>query len=57
MAATASIVSMSELVAVPLVSFVSCYHFGYHWEHHVAPHVPWWRLPEARRNTIVPHRV
>jgi beta-carotene ketolase (CrtW type) len=32
----------------PLVSFVSCYHFGYHLEHHRAPHVPWWRLPAQR---------
>ncbi|BAC89669.1 beta-carotene ketolase CrtW [Gloeobacter violaceus] len=30
-------------------SFVSCYHFGYHWEHHEYPLVPWHRLPEARR--------
>lgn len=30
-------------------SLVSCFHFGYHWEHHAAPSVPWWRLPEARR--------
>jgi beta-carotene/zeaxanthin 4-ketolase len=30
-------------------SFLSCYHFGYHWEHHQWPYVPWWRLPTARR--------
>jgi beta-carotene/zeaxanthin 4-ketolase len=28
-----------------LVSFVSCYHFGYHHEHHHHPEVPWWGLP------------
>lgn len=28
-------------------SFISCYHFGYHEEHHEYPHLPWWRLPEA----------
>ena len=32
-----------------LASLLSCYHFGYHHEHHLAPHVPWWRLPEERR--------
>jgi beta-carotene ketolase (CrtW type) len=26
-------------------SFVTCYHFGYHHEHHEFPHLPWWRLP------------
>lgn len=32
-----------------LASLLSCYHFGYHHEHHLAPHVPWWRLPAERR--------
>lgn len=32
-----------------LASLMSCYHFGYHHEHHLAPHVPWWRLPAERR--------
>ncbi|UKM64747.1 fatty acid desaturase [Flavobacteriaceae bacterium GSB9] len=27
-----------------LWAFVSCYFFGYHYEHHDAPGVPWWRL-------------
>lgn len=26
-------------------SFISCYHFGYHEEHHEYPQVPWWQLP------------
>lgn len=26
-------------------SFISCYHFGYHLEHHEHPDVPWWQLP------------
>lgn len=30
-------------------SFVTCYHFGYHWEHHEFPYVPWWKLPAMRR--------
>lgn len=33
-----------------LASLLSCYHFGYHHEHHLAPHVPWWRLPAERRS-------
>jgi beta-carotene ketolase (CrtW type) len=31
------------------VSLLTCFHFGYHHEHHRAPHLPWWRLPEERR--------
>jgi beta-carotene/zeaxanthin 4-ketolase len=30
-------------------SFVSCYHFGYHEEHHTFPHLAWWQLPQAHR--------
>jgi beta-carotene ketolase (CrtW type) len=30
------------------LSFLACYHFGYHYEHHAWPFVPWWRLPRAR---------
>ena len=33
-----------------LWSFLTCYHFGYHWEHHAYPHVPWWKLPALRNN-------
>lgn len=29
-------------------SFVTCYHFGYHWEHHEYPHLPWYMLPSAK---------
>ncbi|MFW5706868.1 MAG: fatty acid desaturase [Bacteroidota bacterium] len=25
-------------------AMVSCYFFGYHWEHHQWQHVPWWKL-------------
>jgi beta-carotene/zeaxanthin 4-ketolase len=32
-----------------LPSLLSCFHFGYHHEHHLAPHVPWWRLPAERK--------
>ena len=31
-----------------VLSFLTCYHFGYHFEHHATPGVPWWRLPLAR---------
>lgn len=33
----------------PWLSFLTCYHFGYHWEHHDRPDLPWWRLPAYRR--------
>lgn len=33
----------------PWLSLMTCYHFGYHWEHHAAPAAPWWRLPEVWR--------
>lgn len=30
------------------LSFVTCFHFGYHHEHHANSGVPWWRLPAER---------
>lgn len=27
-----------------LWAFLSCYFFGYHYEHHDSPGIPWWRL-------------
>jgi beta-carotene ketolase (CrtW type) len=34
----------------PLLSLVTCFHFGgYHHEHHLHPATPWWRLPRLRR--------
>lgn len=33
--------------ALPVVwSFLTCYHFGYHEEHHEYPCIPWWQLPK-----------
>lgn len=29
-------------------TFLTCFHFGLHHTHHLAPWVPWWRLPRAR---------
>jgi beta-carotene/zeaxanthin 4-ketolase len=34
----------------PLWSFLTCYHFGYHWEHHEYPSLPWYSLPSVRQN-------
>lgn len=34
----------------PLVSLLTCFHFGgYHHEHHLSPGTPWWALPRLRR--------
>ncbi|MEL7444287.1 MAG: fatty acid desaturase [Pseudomonadota bacterium] len=32
-----------------LTSLASCFHFGYHLEHHRRPDVPWWALPGAKK--------
>lgn len=32
-------------------SFITCYHFGYHEEHHQYPKTPWWKLPSVRRHS------
>lgn len=34
---------------MPLWSFLACYHFGYHEEHHEYPHAPWWKLADVYR--------
>jgi beta-carotene/zeaxanthin 4-ketolase len=31
------------------LSLMTCFHFGYHHEHHLRPGEPWWRLPLVRR--------
>lgn len=31
-----------------MASLLSCFHFGYHYEHHARPSVPWWHLPKVR---------
>ena len=31
------------------VSLATCFHFGYHLEHHRRPDVPWWALPGAHK--------
>lgn len=32
-----------------LLSLLTCFHFGYHREHHLSPGTPWWRLPAERQ--------
>ena len=32
------------------LSLLTCYHFGYHYAHHKAPWVPWWRLSTYHKN-------
>jgi beta-carotene/zeaxanthin 4-ketolase len=34
----------------PIISFFTCYHFGYHWEHHEYPSLPWYSLPAVRQH-------
>jgi beta-carotene ketolase (CrtW type) len=33
-----------------LWAFVSCYFFGYHYEHHDSPGTPWWRLWQVKES-------
>ncbi|WP_240966332.1 fatty acid desaturase [Nodosilinea sp. P-1105] len=33
-----------------LLSLLTCYHFGYHWEHHEYPDLPWYNLPSVRQH-------
>jgi beta-carotene/zeaxanthin 4-ketolase len=32
-----------------VLSFITCYHFGYHEEHHAYPSAPWWQLPAIHK--------
>ncbi|MHC1736383.1 MAG: fatty acid desaturase [Ignavibacteriaceae bacterium] len=34
------------------IAFISCYYFGYHYEHHESPGTPWWRLPVFKKNYL-----
>lgn len=31
------------------LSLLACFHFGYHWEHHADPQLPWYLLPGRHR--------
>lgn len=35
-----------------LLSLLTCYHFGYHWEHHEFPDLPWYALPSVRQSQL-----
>lgn len=44
-----------------LWAMLSCYFFGYHWEHHESPSTPWWALwrmkdARARASALAPGR-
>ncbi len=30
-------------------AMLSCYFFGYHYEHHEWPHIPWWKLYQTKK--------
>ena len=32
-----------------LWAMISCYFFGYHFEHHELPHLPWWKLYQVKK--------
>lgn len=34
-----------------ITSLLTCFHFGYHHEHHLYPGLPWWKLPGAFRKS------
>jgi beta-carotene ketolase (CrtW type) len=34
------------------LSLLTCFHFGYHHEHHDHAHLPWWKLPAARARAV-----
>jgi len=33
-----------------LLAMLSCYFFGYHWEHHNSPTTPWWKLYQIKKS-------
>jgi len=41
-----------SLALPPWLSLLACYHFGYHWEHHEYPQVPWFGLAWVRRQHL-----
>ena len=40
----------------PVLSLLACFHFGYHYEHHARPDLPWWRLWQVRGMGESPRR-
>ncbi len=41
-----------SLAYPPWLSFLACYHFGYHWEHHEYSHLPWYELPKIHQQLL-----
>lgn len=39
------------------LSFLTCYHFGFHFEHHYSPGTPWWRLPRLRKQLLAEGKI
>ena len=39
-----------------LGSLLTCFHFGYHLEHHLSPRTPWWALPRVRAQGVSAQR-
>lgn len=39
-----------------LASLLSCFHFGYHHEHHLSPQIPWWRLSQQHAEWLKTQR-
>lgn len=37
------------------IAFLTCYFFGYHYEHHHAPGVPWWKLYKEKEKEVKAH--
>ncbi|QHT66524.1 fatty acid desaturase [Rhodocytophaga rosea] len=35
-----------------VLAFLSCYFFGYHYEHHHAPGTPWWKLYKVKELNV-----
>ncbi len=35
-----------------LWAMLSCYFFGYHYEHHASPRTPWWQLYRMKENRV-----
>lgn len=33
-------------------AMLSCYFFGYHWEHHEIPRIPWWQLYREKDKSL-----
>lgn len=39
------------------LAFISCYFFGYHYEHHDSPQIPWWQLWKTKENATLKGRL